>query len=111
MAKLLKIKTAVIRDNDSNYQQNCVDRYTDYSCDYIKIFSDKDEKRSTFEICLYKDNKKICDELFGLQRKTLSVQEYMLKNKAESAFLLLQNMAHELSPPSYILEAIEWIRQ
>ena len=111
LARLLKIKTAVIRDNDGNYQQNCVDRYTDYSCDHIKIFSDEDEERSTFEICLYADNGEICDELFGQQRRTLSVQEYMLKNKAEAAFLLLQSKANELSAPPYILEAINWIRR
>lgn len=111
LAKLMKVKTAVIRDNDGNYQQNCVDRYADYSCDHIKVFSDKDEKRATFEICLYADNSDICDELFGPQRRTLSVQEYMLKNKAEAAFLLLQNKSNELSILPYIMEAINWIKQ
>ena len=111
LAKLLKIKTAVIRDNDGNYQQNCVDRYVEYSCEHIKVFSDKDGKRPTFEICLYADNSAICDDLFGQQRKTLSVQEYMLKDKAEAAFLLLQKKANELTPPQYILDAIQWIRE
>lgn len=111
LAKLMNVKTAVIRDNDRNYQQNCVERYTEYSCDHIKVFSDDDEERSTFEICLYADNGNICDELFGPQRRTLSVQEYMLKNKAEAAFLLLQHKPNELSLPPYIVEAINWIRQ
>lgn len=110
LAKLMSIKTAVIRDNDGSYQQNCVDRYTDYACDNIKIFSDEDKTRSTFEICLYSDNTAVCDGLFEGQRKTLSVQEYMLKNKAEAAFSLFSNKADKLSPPSYITEAIEWIR-
>ena len=100
LARLLKIKTAIIRDNDGNCQQNCVDRYIEYSCEHIKVFSDEDRERHTFEICLYADNRAICDELFGRQRKTLSVQEYMLKNKAEAAFLLLQSKANELSPPA-----------
>lgn len=111
LARLLKIKTAVIRDNDGNYQQNCIDRYSEYSCDHIKIFSDKDSGRSTFEICLYRDNHAICDDLFIEQRRSLSVQDYMLKNKTEAAFLLLQEKTDELSPPNYIMEAINWIRE
>ena len=30
IAKELKIKTAVIRDNDGNYQQNCIDNYDEF---------------------------------------------------------------------------------
>jgi predicted ATP-dependent endonuclease of OLD family len=111
LAKILKIKTAVVRDNDGDYEQNCIARYEGYSCDHIKVFSDKDAKRDTFEICLYEDNKAICDDLFSKDRKSLSVLEYMLKNKAEAAFLLLQEKANELSPPTYTRDAIEWIRK
>jgi putative ATP-dependent endonuclease of the OLD family len=111
LARLLKIKTAVIRDNDGDYQQNCVDRYSEYICDHIKVFFDGDDERPTFEICLYEDNKAICDDLFGQQRKTLSVKDYMLKNKAEAAFLLLKNKAYALCSPNYITEAIQWIRK
>ncbi len=111
LAKLLMVKTAVIRDNDRNYQQNCVDNYSDYTCDYIKVFSDKDDDRNTFEVCIYTDNKEICDTLFGTQRRTLSVQDYMLNNKAEAAFQLLQNKGDGLIPPKYIEDAIQWIRQ
>ncbi len=111
LAKLLTIKTAVIRDNDENYEQNCIDRYSEYSSNHIKVFFDKDNRRSTFEICLYEDNKTICDELFEKQRKTLTVKDYMRKNKAETAFLLLQNKSDQLNPPNYITEAIQWIRE
>jgi predicted ATP-dependent endonuclease of OLD family len=111
LAKLMKIKTAVVRDNDENYQQNCIDRYADYSCDHIRVFSDEDNARSTFEICLYADNKKICDELFEKQRKTLSVQDYMLNNKAEAAFSLLKKNDSRLNTPPYIVEAIGWIKE
>lgn len=110
LALLLKVKTAVIRDNDGDFQQNCVDRYSEYSCEHIKVFSDENKERSTFEICLYEDNKTVCDGIFEDSRRTLSVKDYMLKNKAEAAFLLLLNKADELSPPKYITEAIQWIR-
>jgi len=111
LATLLRIRTAVIRDNDGDYQKNCVEAYADYSCESIKVFADEDNDRHTFENCVYADNKEICDKLFGAQRKTLSVEEYMLKNKTEAAFLLLEKKAETLHPPQYILDAIEWIRE
>jgi hypothetical protein len=49
--------------------------------------------------------------LFAGGRKTLSVQEYMLKNKAEVAFQLLDKKASDLTVPQYIKEAIEWISE
>lgn len=111
IAKLLKIKTAVIRDNDADYEQNVTSRYNDYIEEHIKIFSDEDNKKSTFEICFYEDNKEICDSLFGEGRRTLSVQDYMLQNKADVAFELLDKKAEELHTPEYIREAISWIKE
>lgn len=112
IARLLKIRTAVIRDNDRDYKANCIDNYSEYAIPHINIFSDKDDKRRyTFEIALYQDNTTICDELFKEGRKTLSVQEYMLQNKADVAFELLDKKASEVVPPNYITEAIEWIKK
>jgi len=110
LAKLLNIKTAVIRDNDHNYQLNCVDRYHDYITNDIQIFADKDNDRHTFEMCLYADNQEICDRLFAGERKSLSVQEYMTKNKTDTAFELLENTV-DFTVPAYIKQAIEWIRK
>jgi putative ATP-dependent endonuclease of OLD family len=42
LAKLLGIKVAVIRDNDGDYQANCVANYADYVSASIKIFADAD---------------------------------------------------------------------
>lgn len=109
LAKILKIQTAVIRDNDKDYTANCVNFYTDYTDKHIKIFSDTDNNRSTFEICFYQDNKAICDEILG-ERKTLTVQEYMLKNKTDTAFSLLDNCAGKLESPQYIKDAVLWIK-
>lgn len=110
IAKLLGIKTAVIRDNDGNFQLNCVDRYEDYTDDNIQIFYPDDNDISTFEISIYEINEAICNELFLAGRKTLSVQEFMLKNKADVAFELLDKKAGEIEIPAYIKKAIEWIK-
>ncbi|WP_237499337.1 ATP-dependent endonuclease, partial [Pseudomonas edaphica] len=110
LGKLLGIRVAAIRDNDHDHQQNCVENYK--ACLYggARIFADGNNERSTFEIGLYLDNQKICDDLFGGARKTLTVQDYMLKNKADVAFELLTKKPEELVAPAYIQEAIQWIR-
>jgi predicted ATP-dependent endonuclease of OLD family len=111
IAILLAIKTAVIRDNDKDYQNNCIHNYEDYSNDSIKIFADINNNRSTFEICLYEDNIKICDDLFLKGRKTLSVQDFMIQNKAEVAFEILDKKGCDIIAPQYIKDAIKWIKE
>lgn len=111
IARVLNIKTAVIRDNDGDFQSNCVRRYQDYQEDNIRIFYESDNNRSTFEICFYETNKNVCDTLFQSGRRVLSVQDYMLSNKADAAFKLLDQKADELVAPDYIRRAIEWIRE
>lgn len=111
LAKLLGIKTAVVRDNDKDHQKNCVERYADYSNDLICVFSDTDPRRYTFEVCFYEENKVVCDGLFASGRTTLSVQDHMLANKADVAFELLDKKEAELVSPTYIKEAIAWIKE
>lgn len=111
ISKLLKIKTVVIRDNDKNYQANCIDNYSDFIDENNRIFADTDNERHTFEVAIYQDNTHICEELFSVGRRTLSVQDYMLKNKADVAFELLDKKADEIMTPVYIKEAIEWISE
>ena len=111
LAKLLGITVAVIRDNDGDYQANCVANYADYASASIQIFADTDDARRTFEVCMYQDNKAICDGLFQAGRKTLSVAEYMLKNKTDAAFQLLEEKGIELVAPGYIQQAVTWIRE
>jgi predicted ATP-dependent endonuclease of OLD family len=110
LAKLLSIKTAVIRDNDGDYQKNCVENYAEYADAHIRVFADQNSARSTFEICLYRDNGAACENAFSQGRRSLSVQDYMLSNKADAAFRLLEENAVDLVAPPYIQEAIEWIR-
>jgi len=112
LSALLQIKTAVIRDNDGDYDANCVANYSDYAKNNnVKIFSDNDILRKTFEIALYQDNVSVCDNLFKSGRKKLTVQEYMLSNKADAAFELLDKKGDTLTPPKYIEEAILWIKK
>lgn len=110
LSKLLSIKTAVIRDNDQDYQLNCIDNYSDYTDDLIKVFSDPDPTRFTFEKCVYEDNKAFCDDTFSEGRKSLTVLEYMLKNKAEVAFQLLSKYGAGINVPKYISDAFLWIK-
>ncbi|AQU82661.1 MULTISPECIES: ATP-dependent nuclease [unclassified Halomonas] len=111
LAKLLNIRVAVVRDNDGDYENNCAQNYSDYLNDNISVFYDKDNDKSTFEICFYQDNKGICDELFLPGRRTLTALEFMLKNKADCAFELLDKKAGELISPTYLSRAIEWINE
>lgn len=111
LARLLGIKTAVVRDNDGNFAQTCIERYAEHSSDTVRVFFDDDDRRQTFEICLYEENRERCDELFLDARRTLSVQDYMLSNKTECVFELLQHGAASLQPPPYFANAIAWIRE
>ncbi|MDO9014321.1 MAG: AAA family ATPase [Polynucleobacter sp.] len=110
LAALLGTRVAAIRDNDKDYQANCVENYKDHVSKSIQIFSDEDNGRYTFEICMYQDNKKICDDEFLAGRVKLTVEEFMLKNKTDAAFKLLEKRGAELVPPAYIKKAVEWIR-
>lgn len=111
VAKILNIKTVVITDNDKDYENNISKNYEEYieGCPNIKIFSDSNNERNTFEVCIYKDNKDKLDELFEGRPRTKTIQEYMLDNKAEVAFEILCKIADELIVPDYIKNAIEWI--
>lgn len=110
IAKLLGNKVAVITDNDHDYANNITTNYSDYSTfNNISIYSDTDNTRYTFEVCMYKDNKDICDNEFQTARRELPIEEYMLKNKADAAFKLLKNRASEIIVPQYIKDAITWI--
>lgn len=90
LARLLENRVAALRDNDRDYQQNCVDRFAEILSPDIRVLGDENPDRSTFEICLYQDNFAICEQAFGNRRRRLSVLDYMLANKAEAAFELLE---------------------
>ncbi|QEC53606.1 putative ATP-dependent endonuclease of OLD family [Anseongella ginsenosidimutans] len=111
IARLLKIKTAVIRDNDHDFQSNCLERYSEYTDDLINVFYENCNDRYTFEVSVYQDNQTICDQIFVQKRRSLSVQDYMLKNKADCAFELLNTRAEQIATPDYIRNAFTWIKE
>lgn len=106
VAKLLGIKVSVITDNDGDYQRNIIDKYAEFKNEeIIKIFSDEDNKKTTFEKVLYSLNEEICNKAIPGQDKL----NYMLNNKTESSYLLLKS-EESIKIPDYIRKAIEWIR-
>lgn len=109
IANILEIKTAVIRDNDGNYKENIENSFSEYTSDYVKIFSEENDDIRTFEIALYNLNQDQCDTLFEPGRRSLTVLEYMLSNKAECAFQLLDKSGNNLITPEYIQRAVKWI--
>ncbi|MDN5611694.1 MAG: hypothetical protein L0G34_10395, partial [Staphylococcus equorum] len=63
----------------------------------------------TFEICLYNTNKEFYDNTFANSHMNQGVLQFMLNNKAEAAFRLLENYPSGFIIPEYIKEAIEWV--
>ena len=110
IAQLIDIKVAVITDNDRDYNNNVVNNYREYVAGNIKVFSDDNNERYTFEVCIYNDNATILDDEFGNLRTNTPLQ-YMLANKAEAAFRILESHANEIVVPQYIQDAIEWIEK
>ncbi|MGM0338850.1 ATP-dependent nuclease [Enterococcus sp. AZ007] len=112
VAKILKKKTVVITDNDGDYNKNIEDKYSGYQNDKnLKISSDKNNANTTFEVCLHNENTKwIADKMITTSSDT---QKWMLSNKSESAFRILENLESDVNGfkiPEYIEEAISWIR-
>lgn len=108
VAQLLRNRVAVITDNDKDRQKHCIDKYADFSgIESIKVFSDADDAKYTFEVVLYYTNQVLCDKLFGD-----GALEYMLNNKTEAAYQLLSREGGvDIQVPEYIQEAIKWIRE
>lgn len=111
LAQILSIKTVVITDNDGDIAKNITLKYADFvTIQNIQISYDTDISKSTFEICLYADNQIALDNLFSSKRRTLTVQEYMLSNKADCAFSILESDI-DITVPQYISSAIQWIKE
>ncbi|MCG7961967.1 MAG: AAA family ATPase [Candidatus Thiodiazotropha taylori] len=108
IAILLDMKVAVLRDNDGDLQKNCVEAYEGYIGDNIQVFSDVNDARYTFEVCIYQDNTEKCDELFTTPKRQVPIQQYMLDNKTDSAYGLLVDDG-EINIPQYIKDTLLWL--
>ena len=103
----------VITDNDSDYAGNVRSKYSSYQqFQNIKVSSDLDNDNRTFEICIYNNNKALLDS--SSLTKSKNLPGYMLREKAEFALRLLEqletdNISKKFIIPNYIKEAIEWI--
>ncbi len=106
IAKALNIKTAVITDNDKDYTKNITNRYSEDITDNIRVFSDSDNSKYTFEVCIYEDNMDLCNNIFS--GKELPKYMTTRNNKSDVAYKLVLS-DKPLNAPNYIKEAIEWI--
>lgn len=116
IAQLLKKKVAVITDNDEDYKKNVEENYKEFRSDRMEVFAPKDNKISTFEIAIYKENEEFLNKYLYKPQMTNGVLSYMLNNKAEAAFRVLQkidsndDIYEEFVTPAYINEAFKWIK-
>ncbi len=114
IARRIGTKTAVITDNDGDFQKNIQEAYSGYMNNEvpdIRVFSDTDDARYTFEKCIYLDNTEICQAAFGAHRRTLTVEQFMLSDKAECAYRLANSEPENFIVPGYIQEALRWISE
>ncbi|MGA4514289.1 putative ATP-dependent endonuclease of OLD family [Staphylococcus caledonicus] len=114
IAKKLNKKVAIITDNDRDYDRKVTESYKDYQSDNIQIFAPKDNNDFTFEVSIYNNNQKLLDSTLKTDRMKKGFKDYMLSNKAEAAFKILEKLAtnefyEEFTIPSHITEAYEWI--
>lgn len=115
LAQILNKKIAIITDNDKNYEKNITNNYRDVLSENIKVFSDDDIDKYTFEVSLYKNNCDFFEERMSKTSMSNGVLSYMLNNKAEAAFRLLnilndEQLYDKFVIPQYIRDAFEWIK-
>ncbi|MGM0172621.1 hypothetical protein IGJ39_002774 [Enterococcus sp. AZ140] len=112
VAKILNKKTAVVTDNDKEFDQKIVHKYSDYNdtaC--IKVFADTNIDNFTFEVCIYNENQEWIKE--NNIAETSDILQWMLSNKAEAAFrilTILEENESDFKIPNYIKESILWIK-
>jgi len=108
LARIPGNRVAAQRDNNGDCQRNCDERFADMTSPERKVYGDEDASRSTFDICVYRDNTELCERVFAGTRRRISVKEYMLASKAWDASRLLEKGAR-MTVPAYKSEAIAWI--
>lgn len=113
ISTLIDNKVAVITDNDHDYNHKVLEKYSGYDVNFIKAFSDENNDRYTFEVCLFNDNQE------WLETNKISssedIQAFLLNQKAEAAYRISSKLSCENESkfiiPKYIKEAFEWIKE
>lgn len=113
IARGLNKRVAIVTDNDKNYDKNITKNYSEIINDNVKVFSDNNDENWTFEVSLYSYSKTYIDNKLYTKQMGNGVVSFMLNNKAESAFRLLvalEDESDQFTIPTYIKEAIAWIK-
>lgn len=116
IADLLNKKVAIITDNDKDYANNINKNYGNLQKN-ISVFADLEDENYTFEVCLYNKNKGFLELYLKNTNMSNGVQAFMLNNKAEAAFRILQLFMNDneetdinkFTIPKYIEDAIKWL--
>lgn len=122
IANSLKKKVAILTDNDTN--QSKIDKIENFNKENtnVKIFTDSDKNEWTWEVCLYHKNKNIFDNIIkvdndsnyliknGINPET-KVLGWMLNNKTECAYQILNDTENTYAIPDYIKKAIKWVKE
>ena len=120
IAELMEKKVVVITDNDENEEKiNEMNNYNKQH-DNIKIYMDSNVQKWTWEVCFYKLNvdklKKIIEiedgakySYKGISYESEPVLGKMLNNKSETAYKVY-TADKEFKYPSYVEEALKWIK-
>lgn len=114
LAQKLDKKVAVITDNDEDYEKNIEETYKDYISNSIKLFAPKEPENYTLEVSIYRCNKEFLDTHLYNSQMTKGTLSYMLNNKAEAAFRILNileedDLYNDFEIPNHIKEAYGWI--
>ncbi len=123
IAKLLKKRVAVITDNDKSERK--IEQLKDFNTksNDIKYFTEQDINNWTWEVCLLNKNRNTLEDLINPKEgcKYLykskdvgdSILGYMLNNKVETAYKIVEYMEKGgfIDIPNYLKEAIGWLRK
>jgi putative ATP-dependent endonuclease of the OLD family len=109
IARLLNTNTIIITDNDGNYEENVISKYSEFKgCNNIHIFSSEDNRLKTLEYHIVELNelKLLNTVLKKKYSNTDALLKYMLNNKTEWALNVFES-SELINLPKYILNAIK----
>ena len=109
-------KVAIITDNDGKEKENLIKYRSITETDTTKLFTDSDISRHTLEISFIEANSdRIQDLANTILKKNKgnatkeSLLSFLLQNKSEWSYRLLNDTNYQFNVPEYIVDAINWI--